>query len=512
MDNTRALVVLELVRLWRHRWFGFGAACVATVVGLIAVAMIPNRYTTTARIYVDTESLVGPALAGIALERNIATQIEYMQRTLLRRPNLERLARSAGMVSETADAATMERTVLTLNRELKLLPQGHNMLQLSFNSNDPRVSHMVITHLLDIFVEGNVGDMRQDVSDTLRLLTNQISVYEGRLDEAEKRLAEFKLTNMAQLSSNGDYYARLTEARKGLQGARADAAESATRVAKVREQLATIPATLQSRSSGGPPSGLEVRMFELSSQLDALLLKYTDAHPDVVNTRRMIAELEKQQDAELAAASAAAVEQAGQPATGVPNPLYEKLKLQLVEEEAKHAAVSSRLKENETNLRAIEKMMTAAPEVEAQLTKLNRDYQINKSNYEQLLRRKESLEIANEMDSQVNRLHFRIVDPPLYPNRPSWPNRLLFDLAVFPAALAIGIAVAFAMGRLSGTIFTPAELGMRSGLPVLGTIAAQPSAAERRRRMFEGLGLGMGTALLAAMCVLLAKFTALPVV
>ncbi len=56
---------------------------------------------------------------------------------------------------------------------------------------------------------------------------------------------------------------------------------------------------------------IDARLAALKAQLDALLRRYTDEHPDVVGTRRIIAQLEEQRRQEMQARANAAVAGSG---------------------------------------------------------------------------------------------------------------------------------------------------------------------------------------------------------
>ena len=50
--------------MWHRRWIGLAAAWIAALIGIAVVYRIPERYEATARVFVDTESLLKPLLAG----------------------------------------------------------------------------------------------------------------------------------------------------------------------------------------------------------------------------------------------------------------------------------------------------------------------------------------------------------------------------------------------------------------------------------------------------------------
>src|SRR5689334_22232044 len=83
--------------MWHRRWIGLGVAWLAAVVGVAVVYRIPERYEASARVYVDTESILKPLLSGLAIQPNLDQQVALMSRTLISRPNVEKLIRMADL-------------------------------------------------------------------------------------------------------------------------------------------------------------------------------------------------------------------------------------------------------------------------------------------------------------------------------------------------------------------------------------------------------------------------------
>ena len=66
MQDLKRQVLFHLVMLWRRRWLALGIAWPICLAGWVFIAMLPSKYLATARIYVDTETLLAPLLKGIA--------------------------------------------------------------------------------------------------------------------------------------------------------------------------------------------------------------------------------------------------------------------------------------------------------------------------------------------------------------------------------------------------------------------------------------------------------------
>jgi hypothetical protein len=120
------------------------------------------------------------------------------------------------------------------------------------------------------------------------------------------------------------------------------------------------------------------------------------------------------------------------------------------------------------------------PQIEAEFTQLNRDYDIHKKNYEQLVQRRESATIGSQMDTAAG-VDFRLIDPPRASPNPVAPNRSLFLPLTLLFALAAGVAVTFAASQLRPVFFDSRSLREITGLPLLGTVSMIASDATKRR-------------------------------
>ena len=82
-----------LTGTWRYRWFIMLIAWLVCIVGWGYVYQLPDKYRASARVHVDTKSMLTPLLRGLTVGANKGQQVQLVKRTLLSRPNLEKLAR-----------------------------------------------------------------------------------------------------------------------------------------------------------------------------------------------------------------------------------------------------------------------------------------------------------------------------------------------------------------------------------------------------------------------------------
>src|SRR5512141_2494238 len=109
--------VIGLARgMWHRRWIGLAVAWIAAVIAVAVVYRIPEKYEASARVYVDTESLLRPLLAGLAIQPNLDQQVALMSRTLISRPNVEKLIRMADLDLNVKSNAARDELIDNLMR------------------------------------------------------------------------------------------------------------------------------------------------------------------------------------------------------------------------------------------------------------------------------------------------------------------------------------------------------------------------------------------------------------
>jgi len=175
--------------------------------------------------------------------------------------------------------------------------------------------------------------------------------------------------------------------------------------------------------------------------------------------------------------------------------VYQQLKVSLAEAEANVASLGTRVAEYQSRYAALRASALRVPEIEAEFTQLNRDYDINKKNYDALVSRRESAEISGDMEATTGVADFRLIDPPRVSPKPVSPDRvMLFPLALL-GALAAGLLATFIASQAWPTFFDIRVLREVTGLAVLGTVSMVIDPA-RKRKERRGL-VGFVSAFLA---------------
>ncbi|HEB55850.1 MAG TPA: chain length-determining protein [Gammaproteobacteria bacterium] len=488
---------------WRFRWYVYLIAWPLCIGGWVMVYKLPDQYEASARVYVDTQSVLRPLLKGLAVQTDAAKEVAIMTRTLLSRPNLEKVARMTDMDLEATTPEQMEGLLDRLQQTIALKGRGRdNLYTITYVDKEPELAKQVVQSLLTIFVETSLGDARKDTDIAQRFLDEQIEAYETRLFDAEEALKEFKRRNVGMMPQEGqEYYQQMQGASAKLSAAQLELSEATRRRDELRRQLrgeeptfGMMPQTPAQQMATN--SALGTRIQNLQTRLDNLLLQYTDKHPDVIAIKRTIETLETQQAEELAQAAELAPPSAVQ-STLETNPVYQQLRISLGEAEASVAALQVRVDRFQEEVNQLKAMVNTIPQVEAELKRLNRDYNINKKNYETLLTRRESAKISREAGQSSENVKFRIIDPPRVPLEPAGPDRPLLVSVVLVGSLLIGVVFAFFLSQLKPSFDSVRTITRELGVPVFGSVARVWNGHARLKRRAEVLAFGtMGLMLL----------------
>ncbi|GAO34850.1 chain-length determining protein [Sulfuricella sp. T08] len=470
MQELMAQLLSHVKGIWKYRWYAVIAAWVVALAGWITVYKLPDRYEATARVYVDTESILKPLLSGMTTSPNMEQQVSIMSRTLFSRPNVERVLRMVDLDIKTSTAKDREQQIKELMDEIKIGTTGRdNLYTILYSHENPKLAKDVVQSFLTIFVEGSLGDKKQGSASAVHFIEQQIKAYEEKLVLAENALKEFKRKNIGLLPrEGGDYFAKLTTTSESLHQAQLELREAENARNSIKKQMTDE----EPDQKAGQPLAAEVsnpeidgRINDLNKNLDALRLNFTERHPDIVAAKRLIAQLEerKKEEAKLSKRSA-------DPGKNY-SPMLQQINVALMEAEARVASMKARVAEYSARYNQLKAQINAIPQVEAEFTQLNRDYEVNKGNYEKLLERRESAKMSGEMATTTELLTFKIIDPPMVPQIPTAPNRFRLVSLVFLGALLAGIGTALLMSLIRPTFQSQGTLREITGFPVLGTVS-----------------------------------------
>ncbi len=465
--------------VWKHRWPGLLVAWVVGAIGAAVVLWVPDKFEASARIYVDTQSILKPLMSGLAVQPNVEQQVAMLSRTLISRPNVEKLVRMADLDLGEKTKESRDALIEQVTKAIQIKNTGRdNLYTMSYRDSVPEKARRVVQSMVSIFVESSLGDTRKDSDVAKKFIDEQIKSYVVKLEEAEARLKEFKLRNIETQTADGkDMSARISEVTNQLNQARLELKEAENARDAAKKQLdaeksqttsVSTRSLLQESATTVATPEIDARINAQKSNIDNLLQRFTESHPDVINARKLIKDLEDQKRKEVAELRKAAMAvPAPQPGASLAS---QELGRMLATSEVQVASLRARVGEYESRVKRARELMKTAPQIESEYSQLNRDYAINKKNYEDLVSRREQAALSGDLEGAAGIADFRLIDPPRVSPQPVAPNRLLLMPLALLAALGAGLATAFIASQMRAVVFDARGLRDLAGLPLLGVV------------------------------------------
>ena len=482
MSMMLVLLRRQLNAAWRHRWWAVLFTWAVCAAGWAFVLTIPNTYESSARLYVDADVVLTPLLRGLAVDSASAQQLDVLQRTLLSRPNLDKLISKTSLELNIAGPSDRESLVERLATDIRITPQTRNLFTISYRNPSPQLAYDVVRSMLTTFVESKTGNNRADLENAGKFLNQQINQYEQQLRDAERKRAEFRAKYVDVLPSADGGASRLEAAQGQVRDLTGQLQDATTKRDTLTRELSGTPQLVVTETEGAAGGG-NSRLREAERTLREMRLRYTDANPDVISQRQLVASLRSGGGDDPAPAKGSA----GPRSRSASNPVYEALRTRIVDNESVITSLTRQVNDATKERDRLETIARSAPQLQADYANVNRDYDVVRKNYDDLLSRRESMRISSAADAEGDKVRVQVIDPPVVPQNPVAPKRALLVTGVLAGGLAAGAGLALLLAQLDQSFHSIDDL-RDLGFPVVGGVSMLAVAVPLARRVVR-LGL-----------------------
>lgn len=450
--STRELQRLAEAPL-RRPWLVVVPLLLSVAIAVALAFLLPPRYSSSTLILVAPDRMSSDLLPKANTEQ-IARRLQTLRQEVNSRTRLEMLAREFdpyGTLGKEPLIDTIERMREAVTVQVK----GNDAFSIEFEHRDPKMAMLVADRLTTLFMDEVVGARERQVSTAYQFIETQLEEARRQLEEKEEALREFKERFMGQLPEQVSANLATLQRLQLEQQTTADGLRRATDSLRLMEDAASSAAGAVAAVPGGPtpPDSLSA-MRALMTQLKT---RYTDQHPDVRALQARIDALEQAQ---------ASSEPGAPPA----DPAAAAAQRRIVEARAEVDRLKSRLADVDARISAFQNRVEAAPKREQEVLGLMRDYQKLSENYSQLLSKKLDAEMAARLEREQKGQQFRILDPAYLPEKPSFPDRLLFVLGGLGIGLVLGLGLAITIDALDPTMKDADGVRAAFSIPVLAVI------------------------------------------
>jgi uncharacterized protein involved in exopolysaccharide biosynthesis len=405
----------EVRRIWCYRWLAATVSGVVLVVSVTYALTTPSTYEAWGQIYVSRETPTTAAAQGVSLVGEAYGSPYVIQKTLLNEANLEKVVRRLEPGEPPLTRAELAEAMTRLRQRIRIPPDtGDGFTEIHYSDPDPARAEAVVRLLLTQFIGDNLQRSQRDLERAGGFLDEQIETHARLVEQSQAQLADFRRRRIP--SGYG---------------------------AEPTPELVSVPESYESGPAPAPPpSAAAQRVTQLQGKLEQLLTAYTEQHPDVIVTRRQVAEAEAEAAAE-------------------PPPV---------------AAPAARRMVRTWRPRAAP---TLPPEVAAEWAELQRRDQLVRANYEQLLAKRAATTVSQAVYSSDRAGKYQVTREPEVPTAPAGPDRRLYLGAGLLLALLSGPTVAYLWAAVRGVMVSPREVEDVIQLPVIGTVSWEPAWLSR---------------------------------
>ncbi len=454
-----------------------------TIFALVSLLLLATgyfwqkKYLSTVTLYIDESNIVRPLLEGAAVSADTKDKAYIAAEILFSQEIMEKILNEGGWVDPSMSLPERERIKEKVIEKTKIDNINSTLLRIAFENSDPQAAYETTKRYADLFLDKTMRSQSQESNEAFEFIVTQVETYRKKLSDSEKRLQDFRAeTTDARPGTEENLDVRILELRRQIEGTELEYAEARSRSNALADELGKVALTADNvyRES----QYLE-QIRELQSEMDLLLLSYTDDYPDVVRLRQQIADLQRLAEREKAKRLE---EQKNARAVVIGketfisnnhsvNPVYQQLSGEASRAQAYADSLKSRLEHTKVLLQKEFNRSNKTTEVERELAELTRDYQVNQDIYQDLLRRRESARVSMTLDKERQGVLYRIQEPASYPILPTGIRFLHFAIAgivlgmLLPLFYLVGFLQIDPRVRLASTVTEELELPLLAVVP-----------------------------------------------
>jgi len=483
--------------------------------------VLPPRYQSSTLILVEQPSMPKDYVTPNVSD-DLQSRLQTITQQILSRTRLLHIIDQFGLYESEHTQRTPDEKVELMRKDIdiQLVRDARNQItsfNVSYMSRNPHLAQQVTSEITNLFINENLEVRQQQSEDTTKFLENQLETARQNLAQQEDKVRQFKGQHVGempgQLASNLQILSGLQSQLQSAEDALNAAKQQRVYLQAMADQYRGLQTSTKSSEPGVPAVGLAAvnqELDRLNAQLADLRAHYTDRHPDVRKLKEQIAETQQTRDQLLASLKAKGSNDGADSGDGTASisadptetsmlvQVQSQLKSNQIEiANREHAIAGLKLKVEEYQAR-----LNQEPIREQQLADLTRGYEQSKANYDDLLKKKNESAMATSMELLQQGERFRVVDPPSFPQKPDFPNRLKFCGIGLGVGLALGVVIVGAFEMLDDRLYNAKEIRKLLPADVIGEIPAIENASDlqmAKRKIW--LGWAVAAVVLATILV-----------
>lgn len=468
-----ALTMLPVVaKEAKRRSVWLAAVFAAIALAVLALGLsTPKMYTSSTTLLVEEANIIEPLLKGRTTPTNMVDRAAVAREVAFSNRVMGEILQFGGWLEEGQTPKERAQIIdqITARTSIENPQKNLKLIEIRYSDSDPQRAQLIAQKFADLIIEESHRTKERESRSAFRFLDSQVGDYHKRLTEAENRLAEYRKAHPEVLiGDQEDVTQRINTLQMELDRATLDLADQQTRAGVWNSHLSreSTMATTQAR-----PNALRGRLMELQAERDKLAGTVTDRHPDMVRIRNQIADVERQ----MRSGGGGPI---GSSASVAMSPEYSGVRARMAEAQSISSASASRVAASRNLIQQELERLQKVAALGGALADLTRNYELNRTLYQDLLERRENARLAMNLDAQKGGLNFRVQEPANLPMKATGMSLTQFASGGLLLAVLIPALLLYGWVRFDPRVRSASQIEQVAGLPVLGTI---PAGAQARQ-------------------------------
>jgi polysaccharide chain length determinant protein (PEP-CTERM system associated) len=445
------------------------AIAVMTLV-LIVGYNLPKKYNADSTVFIE-KNVLNTLVKGIAFTPEMGDRIRVLKYALLSRDMISKVLEEMDADVFAKDNSAVQEFISSLQSRTNIKVKDEDLFIVSITDKDPKFAQDYINTLVQKYVEENISAKREESYGANRFLDEQLEIFKVKLDKAEDAIIEFRKRMGIYLSIDEKTIMEdIRQYRRAMEEIDLNLDSLNAKKKHLKVQLKSIEPTVTLFSE----KQKEDRIANLERRVRELLVTYTKNYPEVLKVEAEIQALRSRTTPEKNAGD-------GETEFRSANPVFQEVTQKFLETETEVSSMLGRRARFQEMIREREAELRSAPESKKELAVLTQERDSARKIFEEMQMRVNQSEVSKQMEIGDKATTFRIVDPAIFPTKPTFPDKIQLILFALVAGLGAGVGCVLLLENLDGSIKDVDQIqGM--GLQLLGVIPVIPCAIEDRRR------------------------------
>ena len=410
--NRQTPVMLRMIEaFFRHLWLFLITLLVVSSVTITFLYFRSKQYIVTAKTRVEPQ--------------NMTTELGMAQQNTGLTPAQEKISDFTDLVNDNTSGGFLDRALngevqdlqtkeylpalahpftlqttdprfVDFNKKLSATPVGNNVFAINLQWDDPEDAKRIVARLQNAYIITVGQDMSAAATGADTFLTDRITKVERKMKKAEDILIDYKKNHSGELpvaqANDINQLESMKSMRQALQLTVNDGAMQQEYLIKELSKMKRQNVLEQTTSQ----SPYEKSIDDLYVQKKALLAKgWTEDHPEVQLLTHQIEGLRKAWNTDLTKRNSAASRIGSTKMQD--NPAYEALQSQIVGAKIDAQSNHGKIAILNSQIAELEARVVRFPDDEKEFTNKTRDYNLLKSQYEDLKKQQNNVQLQGAL-------------------------------------------------------------------------------------------------------------------